>query len=255
MFEIKESEIIKIVLFITAFFILFAVVLVLIMLAYGRRKQRHLLEVQHMKFEFSQTLLTSQMEIQEQTLRNISQELHDNISQKLGLVKLQLNQLQQAQPTIDLGETKGVITETIADIRALSKSLHPDRIASIPLKESMEHEIALLKNATQVTINCHIDENLEFLTPDQRIILFRIFQELLNNALKYAEATIITISLTPSENGIILQVQDNGIGLPPNYQKGIGHLSIENRIKMLGGAFELLSDPQSGTVGKIKFPL
>jgi signal transduction histidine kinase len=92
------------------------------------------------------------------------------------------------------------------------------------------------------------------LTPEKRIILFRIFQELLNNALKYAEATIINISLTTFENSVTLKVQDNGIGLPPNYQKGIGHTSIENRVKILNGRINLEGNSGTGTCAVLKIP-
>jgi signal transduction histidine kinase len=181
-----------------------------IIIQYQKRRQQHLLEVQNLEHQFSQTLLSSQIEIQEQTLRNISQELHDNISQKLGLAKLQLNLIQTNQPTVNVSETKTVIMEAIADIRALSKSMHPDRIATIPLKESIEHEISLLQNVSTASVHCIIEADSEIHTPEQRIILFRIFQELLNNALKYSQATRVDIMLSTNDQ-IILSVVDNVI--------------------------------------------
>ncbi len=206
------------------------------------------------KKDFEIELFNSRIETQEQTLRNISQELHDNISQKLGLAKLQLNQLQTMQPGADVGPTKSVISDAIADIRSLSKSLHPDRISSIPLKESIEHEINLLRHASPATFTCNIEQDSEALTPDQRIILFRIFQELLNNALKYAHASAIEVLLATNGN-ITLSVMDNGTGLPPDYQKGIGHTSIQNRVTLLKGSFHLESIPGKGTVAKVKIPI
>ncbi len=225
-----------------------------ILIQYQKRRQQHLLEVKDLEHQFSQTLLSSQIEIQEQTLRNISQELHDNISQKLGLAKLQLNQLQTLQPEIEIGPTKSVIADAIADIRSLSKSMHPDRIASIPLKESIEHEINLLRHASPATFICNIDNDPETLTPDQRIILFRIFQELLNNALKYAHASAIEVLLVSNGN-ITLTVMDNGTGLPPDYQKGIGHTSIQNRVTLLKGTFHLEPKQDGGTVARVEIPL
>jgi signal transduction histidine kinase len=249
-----KTDIIVAIVAATILFLLLTTFIILFILKYQKRRQQHLLEVQNLEHQFSQTLLSSQIEIQEQTLRNISQELHDNISQKLGLAKLQLNQLRTMQPGADVGPTKAVISEAIADIRSLSKSMHPDRIANIPLKESIEHEINLLRHASPATFTCHIEADPESLSADQRIILFRIFQELLNNALKYAKASTIEVLLTTNDN-ITLSVIDNGAGLPPDYQKGIGHTSIQNRVTLLKGSFHLGSNAGKGTVAKVEIPM
>ncbi len=252
-YTLTEDDLIQLILSMCFFFLLLAFIIIIITLAYGKRKQNHMLEVALIKSEFSQTLLTTQNEIQEQTLRTISQELHDNISQKLGLAKLQLNLLQSGESSINISDTKTVIMDALADIRALSKSLHPDRIASIPLKESMEHEIYLLTNATSVNFHCVIEADGDVLSNEQRIILFRIFQELLNNALKYAGATKVDIIFT-IEPSITLTIADNGVGLPIDYQKGIGHTSIQNRVKLLKGNFVLESSAKDGTRAKVEIP-
>lgn len=254
-FIYSENELIQLIVSLCIFFLLLAFIIIIITLAYGKRKQKHTLEVQALKHEFSQTLLTSQNEIQEQTLRKISQELHDNIAQKLGLVKLQVSTLQYQNPTIDYTDTKDVIVGTISDLRALSKSFHPDRIASIPLKDSIENELTLVKNASDITIQHTIDADDELLQPEQKVILFRIFQELLNNAIKYSNASQIDISLISALNELTLRVIDNGEGLPEVYQKGIGHTSIHNRVELLKGKFDLWSQANRGTNAAVTIPL
>jgi len=250
---VPEYDIIVTVVFFSVLVFTVITFFIAILIQYQKRREKHLLEVQTLEHQFSQTLLSSQIEIQEQTLRNISQELHDNISQKLGLAKLQLNLIQANQPTLNVQETKTVIMDAIEDIRALSKSMHPDRIGTIPLKESIEHEVNMLRNASSASFNCTIDADPEILTPDQRIILFRIFQELLNNALKYSQATNVEIMLSFTDH-ITLSVIDNGIGLPADYQKGIGHTSIQNRVGLIKGTFHLESIPGKGTNSRVEIP-
>jgi signal transduction histidine kinase len=252
--SLKESDTVFFVIGGTLIFTLLIFLVIMVLHFYQRKRFAHFKEITLMKSKFDEALLSSQIEIQEQTLRNISQELHDNISQKLGLAKLQLNQLQTIQPGVEIGPTKSVISEAIADIRSLSKSLHPDRIANIPLKESIEHEINLLRNASPATFTCNIEADPAFLSSDQRIILFRIFQELLNNALKYANAPTIEVLLTANDT-ITLALIDNGQGLPPDYQKGIGHTSIQNRVTLLKGSFHLESNASKGTVAKVVIPV
>jgi signal transduction histidine kinase len=238
----------------TLLFLLLILLIILVLYLYQRKRFLQFQEITLMKVQFEQTLLTTQNEIQEQTLRKISQELHDNIAQKLGLIKLQVSTLQYQNPNFDLADTKDVIVGAIADLRALSKSFHPDRIASIPLKDSIENELTLVKNASDITIQHTIDADEELLQPEQKVILFRIFQELLNNAIKYSQGTQIDISLTSANNSINLTVKDNGIGLPKNYQKGIGHTSIHNRVELLKGLFELSSVEGGGTKAVVAVP-
>ena len=239
----------------TLLFLLLILLIIMILYLYQRKRIFQFKEISLLKIQFAQTLLVTQNEIQEQTLRKISQELHDNISQKLGLIKLQVNQMQYHNPAIDFTDAKDVITGTIADLRALSKSFHPDRISTIPLKDSIENELLLVKKASDVSIEYNIDADDELLQPEQKIILFRIFQELLNNAIKYANASQIDISLISALNELTLSVKDNGVGLPEVYQKGIGHTSIQNRVEMLKGKFELGSQAGTGTQATVTLPL
>jgi len=238
----------------TLLFLLLVLIIMLVLYLYQRKRFLQVTEITQLKGSFEQILLTTQIEIQEQTLRQISQELHDNISQKLGLLKIQINQLQSQNPTLNLLDCKVVLTETISDLRVLSKSFHPDRIGSIPLKENIENELTLVKRASGSSIVYSIDGDDDSLQPEQKIILFRIFQELLNNALRYANASKIEVQLRFDDNFISLYIQDNGDGLPVDYQKGIGHTSMQNRVNLLQGSFHLESERGKGTLAKVEIP-
>jgi len=251
---IPEYDIIVTVVSFSILVLLVITFIIAIFIQYQKRRQQHLLEVKDLKHEFSQILLSSQIEIQEQTLRNISQELHDNISQKLGLAKMQLNHLDVTQPNVNTANVKAVISAAIADIRMLSKSMHPDRIAAIPLEESIANEISMHDNVSEIEITFSKDGLSDRLNADQRIIIFRIFQELLNNALKYAHSTRINIFLYAGES-LRLTIDDNGKGLSENYEMGIGHTSIANRVQLLKGVFTLESQPGKGTRASVDIPL
>jgi len=237
----------------TLLLLLLALFLVSFVLLFQKRRLMHKYELEQLKEGFQKTLLTTQNEIQEQTLRNISQELHDNISQQLGLIKIQVSNIQRQNPSLDLSDTKNVLTTTLNDLRALSKSLHTDRITSTPLEESILIELELAKRASGISIGHTIDADTGLL-PEQRIILFRIFQELLNNALKHSAASRIDISFKVGNN-LMLCVNDNGIGLPSAYKSSIGHLGIHQRVKALNGVFILTSLPGQGVDAKVEVPL
>ena len=250
----KEINSILLVIGGTLLFLLLIFLIIMVLFFYQRKRFAHFKEITLMKSEFDEALLSSQIEIQEQTLRNISQELHDNISQKLGLAKLQLSHLELTQPAVNTAAVKAVISAAIADIRTLSKSMHPDRIAAISLEESIANEISMHVNVSEIEITFSKDGLSDRLNADQRIIIFRIFQELLNNSLKYAQSTRINVLLYAGES-LRLTIDDNGKGLPENYAKGIGHTSITNRVQLLKGVFTLESKPGKGTRASIDIPL
>lgn len=194
------------------------------------------------------------IEIQEQTLRNISQEIHDNMGQRLGLVKLQLYQVQIKNPEVDLLDIKSMITASIAELRDISRSMHPERIGSVPLKESLEIELRMVEKSGGISIHTAFDQT-DSLSVAAKVMLFRVFQELLNNTLKHARATEITVSFKLQNNHHILILQDNGIGLAANAKDGIGFTSMRNRIGMLGGKMEFERNDQRGTTVIVSLPV
>src|SRR5687767_13512667 len=118
--------------------------IVTILFLYQRRQHRQALEITRMKEEYERETLKSQLEIQEETFKNIGQELHDNIGQMLSVVKLSLAVL----PMHDKHEAwepiqgaRQVLNKAMMDLANLTKSLHTDRIAQIGLAESIHFEL------------------------------------------------------------------------------------------------------------------
>src|SRR5215217_4883298 len=130
----------------TFFFLLF--------LQNSRRKFHHQQELQMIQTRFEQEILLAQLEIQEQTLKNISEEIHDNIGQTLSLVKLNLNTINIAQENGALQKidnSRDLVTKAITDLRSLSKSLHSDSILSAGLISAIEYELGLIEKVGTIT--------------------------------------------------------------------------------------------------------
>ena len=234
---------IVVILFFVLFFYLF-------FLQMHRRRSVHQKEMGDLKIQFEQTILQSQLEIQEQTFRNISQEIHDNIGQVLSLAKLNLNTIPlHASDKIAL--TEELLGKAINDLRDLSKSLHPEKINDIGLTNAIKQELALVQKAARIKteLSCpHGDVNL---SAETTIIVFRMIQEMLHNIIKHAKATEITVELTKQENKTSILVKDNGIGFNINELKstetGIGLKSIQQRCKLINASFNIDSSPAYGT--------
>lgn len=239
----------------TLLFVLLSGFIILFILLHQRRRQQHTLELQEMKNKFDQELLKSQLEIQEQTLRTISQEIHDNIGQVLSLAKLQLYGLRGNCTPADIQPTTELIGQAISDLRDLSKSLNPDRIADIGLMESIHHELQLLQKTKMMEAFFEVKGSMQRLPPEKEIIVFRIFQELMNNAIRHSQANAMHVELAYTSEHIILNVKDNGKGFDVTRPGGIGLTSMKNRSAMIDGIFNINSKENEGSVAQLVVPL
>jgi signal transduction histidine kinase len=246
----------------TSFFIAFLLLgLFIILLAtlYSKKQQRNKAEKMRMQSEFNETLLQTQLEIQEQTLKNISEEIHDNIGQVLSVVKLNLNTFpDDLEPEIKsrITDTEVLLSKAIDDLRDLSQSMHGDNIASIGLQGALEMELKHLQKTGKFNTRLQVGGNRLNLPAQKEMVLFRIVQEALNNVVKHAAAKNIEIELLYSPSSLILQVTDDGKGFEPEQQKnaapGIGLKSMYNRAALIGGCFLVHSTPGNGTTIKIE---
>jgi two-component system, NarL family, sensor kinase len=234
------------------FILMIAVFIVLFILIYHRRQIRNYKEKQLLQSQHTQALLQTQLEIQEQTLHTVSQEIHDNIGQVLGLVKLNLNNLITQQPdTPKLTDTKDLVAKVINDLRNLTRSLHGGRIADLGLPEALAQELHTLQNTGQFSTQLQTTGKPYRLEPQHEMVLFRMVQEALHNAIKHSGAAHITIILGYEPHQFQLTVTDDGKGFDPTAlaaaQKGIGLKSMENRAALIGAVFSINTAVGQGT--------
>lgn len=235
------------ILFVTCVFILSVI-------RYKRKTFLHLNEKLQLQTQFDQALLQTKIEIQEQTLKNISQEIHDNIGQVLSLAKLNLNSF----PTIEddviqtkLNDTKQLVSKALNDLRDLSRSMHGDKIAELGLQASLQAELKILQNTGHFITNLYISAKQYKLDPQTEMVLFRMVQEALNNAVKHSQAKNIEVQLQYDPMVFRLSVTDNGVGFNPDKLRaidtGIGLKNMQNRAALIGADFTLDSNLDHGT--------
>ncbi len=235
--------------------IVVALVSFVILLSYlfTARKNKLLKEKELLHAQFQQELLRTQLEIQEQTLKTISQEIHDNVGQVLSLAKLNLNTLpNSSEPKIQ--DTKNLVSKAINDLRNLSHSLHGDIIAELGLQESIANELKILESTKAFETELNVTGTVFKINPQKEMVLFRIVQEALNNCIKYSEAKKITVLMQYQPQLFMLQVQDDGKGFDAEKNTGIGMKSMLNRAQLIGGSFNLQSVLEKGTIITIELP-
>jgi len=248
-----EENLTTMILLGTIVLVAFVGFVVLLAYLFTTKKNKLLQEKQLMKTQFEQELLKTQLEIQEQTLKTISEEIHDNVGQVLSLAKLNLNTF-ESHPEKKLQDTKQLISKAINDLRDLSRSMHGDRIAELGLQQSLADELQILENSGEFKTNMKITGEPYKLPPQKEMVLFRIAQEALNNCIKYSRSKNITVTLHYEAGGFSLCIADDGIGFDTNTRTGIGLKSMQNRAALIDGRFNLHSAPGNGTSITIELP-
>ncbi|MFC4870425.1 sensor histidine kinase [Negadavirga shengliensis] len=211
-------------------------------------KNRH--KVQMLKTDYENIILNTEKEIREETLKYVSQELHDNIGQMLSLAKLVLN---SPEPTA-AAEGKRLINQIIKEVRILSKSINKDYLKDVRFQEFLEEELHKIEKSgfckTSLTIQNGLEDPQD---SNKKLVLIRVVQECLNNAIKHASPNIIAISLEQDESYMILTIKDDGIGFDTSVKTtGLGLRNLESRLQAIEGGLEMSSELQKGTEIKIK---
>ena len=243
--------------------ILTAVVSFVILLSYlfTTRKNKLLHEKQLMKSQFEQELLQTQIEIQSQTLKTISQEIHDNVGQVLSLVRLNLAtiQIQDNDPDqTKITDAKQLVSKAINDLRDLSRSLYGNKIAELGIAEAIENELKILQNSGQFKTSFKVLGEPFKLEPQQEMVIYRMFQESVNNVIKHSKAQNLDVMLTYETGNFTLVMKDDGIGFntntQPTSQLGMGLKSMRNRASLIGAKFFVQSSENKGTSINIELP-
>lgn len=253
----------------TVLILIIAVFVVLLVFVSQRRKEaqgRKIAELDRkavqMENKFKNEILQAQLEIQEQTMKTISQEIHDNIGQGLTLAKLNLNTILPLQD-VKLGQkiinSKDLISKAISDLRDLSHSLDTDYVQEMGLQRAIEYELERIQKTEAANAVLEIEGNSYRLSKQKELILFRIAQEAFTNSLKHAEPKTISVKMNYNPEGLSMVISDDGKGMDlleviaPN--TGLGTRNMQSRADMIGAAIRFDSSPGNGTTIKIFLPL
>ncbi|MCG8428517.1 MAG: histidine kinase [Chromatiales bacterium] len=234
------------------------------------RVNKHLMSEKHSHLQVRESLIKTESKLQslssqllnahEEERKRIAAELHDSIGQSLTVIKLRLQEL---SPEKDKGEDNSeellnfksllnIVTLTIEEVRRISMGLRPSILDDIGLLATLNwftREFRETFQSIKLETSFAIDESA--LTDTQKVVIFRIIQEALNNITKYANADFVYINITAVRQRIDLHIEDNGIGFDHNTQvkkSGFGLSSMRERAKLSGGELAISSEPGKGTI-------
>jgi signal transduction histidine kinase len=214
---------------------------------YLKRKNTILLEKERMKTQFEQTLLNSQLEIQEETFTRISREIHDNIGQVLSFVRLNLNTISTNEQD-QVNRMDELMEKAITDLRNLSHSLDTDIIRNTGWIKAAERLLRDLGKTGTCRVVFSAEEDLPPLGNEKSIILFRMIQEITNNIIKHAGAKEIQFQTVANDSQIIISITDDGRGFDKaTVTAGAGLQNLESRAKLIDAKLYIHTEPGNGT--------
>ncbi|MBR9861325.1 hypothetical protein GYB22_11370 [bacterium] len=147
-----------------------------------------------------------------------------------------------------------ILVDTTMEIRDLSHSLMPKSVSKSGLKLGLADLFERSQEIHNINIAYRYDLEIS-LAPDIQLNLFRIVQELLQNAEKHSKCTEINCQIYSVETMIILIFEDNGIGISESNSEGIGLISIASRVETMNGKLSIESNENQGTIIRIKFSI
>jgi two-component system NarL family sensor kinase len=201
-------------------------------------------KMDQMRAEFEKTIRNVEHEIHQETLTQVGRELHDNIGQLLSLTKLNLN---SSKPEKHL-EAKECVNQAIKEVRALSKTLNLDWVESLSLDEFISQQLQRIQSTGFCETSLQSDHSFSELNKEEKLVLIRVIQECLNNAIKHAQPDRIEIRIRRNAQVRMLEIADNGQGFDTSEKStGSGMYNLKKRMETIGGKFYLTSEVGKGT--------
>jgi len=226
------------------FAFLMSVFVVAMVVIHRQRQVQNRQKIDKLKAEYEKTILNIENEIQQETLANVGRELHDNIGQLLSLAKLNLNSNRLEKQS----EGKESINQIIREVRALSKTLNLDWVDEINLDDFVKQQLQRIESTGYCTTVFDSDQSLNILSKDKKLVMIRVIQECLNNAIKHASPNQIQILISKVNMTSYINIIDDGRGFDTSLQsKGSGMANLKKRMETIGGTIILSSIPGKGT--------
>ena len=257
--EAASREQIALVAYVIVALLLFSVLFIVFFMVFQKRKNKLLLDKIEQQRQFDEELVKTQQEIQDETLKHVGRELHDNVGQLLAIAKMQVNSLVRKADDALKPKVEHVVTavnDSLEEVRALSKSLNSDVIYNLGFDKTVTNEIERLNKMGRLQAHLTIEgDKVNFENKKDEIILFRIMQEFFSNTIKYAEAEHVNVNINYTSEHLSIKITDDGNGFDiDTAEKGSGLINMEKRAELIDTTFNLQSQLEEGTTLTLSYP-
>ena len=203
------------------------------------------------------------IEAQEEERSRVARELHDDLSQRMALLSIELEQIAQAvsgsfKLRRRFESLQNQVQEISSDMHLLSYRLHPSKLDHLCLAAAIKSLCEQINAGGKVRVYLHQQSLPNALPKELTLCLFRIAQEALRNAVRHSGATHVRVIIRKSSDAIHVAVIDDGRGFEMNstsLSEGLGFISMRERLRIVGGELQIHSQPAQGTRIEVSVPL
>ncbi|MGS2763046.1 tetratricopeptide repeat-containing sensor histidine kinase [Sinomicrobium sp. M5D2P9] len=211
------------------------------------------------KLEQEQQLLSTRAMLkgEEQERKRMAQDLHDGLGGILAGVRMNLSEVESGLTSTFHTEINKIISnvdKSMKELRRIARNLMPESLSRIGLEGALE-DLCKSYETASFKVDYQPYEIGVTLTDSERLTIYRIVQELLNNALHHSKASLVIVQCSQNENGFYITVEDDGKGFDPEnpkHKKGLGLRNLEHRVKTMDGTLEIISGKNEGTTVNIE---
>jgi signal transduction histidine kinase len=198
---------------------------------------------------------------QEKERERIARELHDGIGVLLSTASIHCSSVEEkSDPKTSemLKKANKLLKDASKEVREISHNMMPGVLSKFGLREAIEDLFEDVEDAGEIKVDLQITCKDQRLAENMEIMIYRVIQEMLNNTIKHAKATLISLTISRTEHALFINYKDNGVGFDENqlpHGKNIGLSGIRSRIEYLGGKVALISQPGEGTSYSVSIPI
>ncbi|WP_161554462.1 sensor histidine kinase [Sinomicrobium soli] len=221
--------------------------------AMKQQKQLHLMEMGEIEQKNHIALLSAMLEGQEQERSRLARDLHDGLGGLLSGIKIEMsavrNILTEAKGQGLMDKTMEHLDDAVNELRRIAHSMMPEILIRYGLGEAIKEYCERFRNS-RIRMDCSVFNYTNDMDHSRQMVVYRIMQELVNNAIKHARASLIYVQLQQVEDKIFLTVEDDGVGFDMEAISGkrsAGWTNIRARVEFLGGDMDILSEKGKGT--------
>jgi two-component system, NarL family, sensor kinase len=236
--------------------------IILFVLYYQKRMVQEKFQRQLMEIDFHRKMMEASLESQENERRRVAADLHDSIGAMLSTIRLSFLTFARENKTDgdSIQESKKMIDDTIDSVRRISRDLMPSTLEKFGLSQAVKEMCERFESTASIPISFEEIGGHRNLSKKNELMIFRIVQELINNALKHSESSSIKVTFNNSHNLTVI-VEDNGKGFDIQHHmqdrttgKGLGLFNIENRARVTGAEIFFESQENKGSKTTLTVP-
>ena len=203
------------------------------------------------------------LQIIEEERRRIARELHDDIAQCLAALLIRVRVLGRSDDPDTrerlLNEMHDELTSAVEGVRRISRGLRPPALEDLGVETAIRSHLRSFLQESPLKLELHIDPVEDLLPPDRQLVVYRVVQEAVSNAVRHAQATQIGVELRRGRHQIVVTVSDDGVGFDPEGTfldgAGLGLVGMEERARLVGGTLQIDSRRDEGTEITLRIPL